>query len=654
MNSFAQALLDDLAKPPDALGRLGEELFLRVPLYKSKKQVKPLYINEALWREKWGLPETTSWEQMASTLAETFSFTIEEQRASGEPIGWAYVDRQYDPLDVSLCGNEGSGRAYYVGRCFNIKGEKTPLATSQIRKFSDGYLEVERGIWESIVSNVLDHDFKSGVSPVLAILDLDEMCNVLWREESVRRVFIVRIDDNGSLDRITHHFFNKTTFSPEEMAKTARHFGLQSAEKFMHRILHGAWSPGNITMDGHLIDFDTICAVKGRQPHYSFTRWHAENYFGFEHEGLGLILDAMAGSPEMNAGKVSASRLKQTMTTQMYDECASIMPSLMGFEEPEKVYKDHQASFRDLIFQMIPLAQKFYPKMDGLNVRDRLCCLTHLFDFASFMRSYPLLKRLGHFSPARALQDMGASPSLFDPFAPTPLPDATPDALSYFEEQVYPRLEEHIITTPEQKEKAEQKVLAFIEAYDSLFSKISAQIGCDPLIVEARAYAINEDRFYLFPSCSPSYVLANKCGADTPNLANFFIHTLIRSAQRSLPEKGWPQDRPTDLRLTKSGYSCTFLDGKGGFQHALFFHKDLLTAQQLTLIRAEILPWQIDGNKLSYFHKEINYTISLWSDRLPLQHLMGFLPRESSLYPRDMLLGSSARAIEIEDFLSGR
>ena len=133
-----------LKAPPASFKRLGKDLFLPVPLYRAKKRYKPVYINAALFNRLFRPGKTLSFEEMAVFIQAYFNFTFEKEKGSGEPIGTAYVDRQADPLDLSLSGNLGSGRAYYVGKYFNIKGEKTPLAISSKRRFSDGLLEMER------------------------------------------------------------------------------------------------------------------------------------------------------------------------------------------------------------------------------------------------------------------------------------------------------------------------------------------------------------------------------------------------------------------------------------------------------------------------------------------------------------------------------
>ena len=68
---------------------------------------------------------------MASkNISEYFSITLDKDKSNCEAIGKGFADRQSDPTGLALSGNQGSGRAYFFGKFFNIKGDKTTLATS--------------------------------------------------------------------------------------------------------------------------------------------------------------------------------------------------------------------------------------------------------------------------------------------------------------------------------------------------------------------------------------------------------------------------------------------------------------------------------------------------------------------------------------------
>ena len=260
-------------------------MFLKVPLYRARQSYTPIYVNPDLYRHYIDAAEKTSWQEMSETMGRLFSVTLDPEDATGEQVGYAYIDRQDDPLNIALQGNQGSGRAFYLGKHFNLKGEKTPLCTTDNPKFSDGILERERGIWETIVSNVLFHDLEIGVPPVLAILDVHESCYARRRDEQSHRVKIIRIDYKGALDRVTHVFFNKAPHDSLTLTDIAKNFGKHEGEKFIERIIHGSWSAGNITPHGGILDFDTVCGVKGRGAQYSSSIWQCETYFGYAHKG---------------------------------------------------------------------------------------------------------------------------------------------------------------------------------------------------------------------------------------------------------------------------------------------------------------------------------------------------------------------------------
>ena len=134
---------------PNALDDLGEDTFVKVPLYQSKIKYEAKYINTELFK-KYFNDSNVNFEHMSKVISNEFSTTIDKKKSNGKIIGYAYIDKQYDPLKISMSGNLGSGRAYYQGDVFNIKGEKTPLAISEREEYSNGVLEFEKSIFERI------------------------------------------------------------------------------------------------------------------------------------------------------------------------------------------------------------------------------------------------------------------------------------------------------------------------------------------------------------------------------------------------------------------------------------------------------------------------------------------------------------------------
>jgi hypothetical protein len=149
-----------------------------------------------------------------------------------------YVECQADPMQMSLNGNTGSGRAVYFGKHFNLKGiGKTILATSSDKNHSNGHLDLVSALWEAICANVISTNLKTGSAPVLAVIDTMQNIEVPWRRGNYPGGFIVRLDQNGELDRPTHLFFCNQPVSAEFFREFARNLGKQDAEKFIEQIL---------------------------------------------------------------------------------------------------------------------------------------------------------------------------------------------------------------------------------------------------------------------------------------------------------------------------------------------------------------------------------------------------------------------------------
>ena len=54
--------------------------------------------------------------------------------------------------------------------------------------------------------------------------------------------------------------------------------GILEGNKFIDRFLHGAWSLGNISIEGNIIDLDTSFYTTGRQPQWCFTNKYKTNF----------------------------------------------------------------------------------------------------------------------------------------------------------------------------------------------------------------------------------------------------------------------------------------------------------------------------------------------------------------------------------------
>lgn len=579
-----------LSATPGAVARLGADIFVEVPLYKSKRTCRPVYINRNAYQAIFAPAHTPTWDEMAQTLSTLFSTTIEAEHGTGDIVATAYVDRQSDPLDMSLSGNLGSGRAYYAGEMFNIKGERTPLATASKKQFSDGFLEMERAMWETLVAAGLQGAISTGLNDVLAIIDMDDTCTVGWRDQPVKRAKVIRID-NGCLDRVTHLFHAPRALTAQALHDTAACYGKLEADKFCQRIVHGTWSPGNISLNGHLIDFDTVCATKGHGPVYSSTRWYHQNRFGFEHGGQATILSALADHAVINAAQVPAAALHDTMMQALQKKTALNFIALMGFDDAASIYARHRNDIDALCTLWQELSRKVYACGEAFLLKDTRANHVHVFDTALFMAAYPLARRDGSFNAADMLTLM-----MDDSLADELLHASPAKPMSEIEQQHQDAVDavigEHLVSDSEQRDMLALAALGFIKKYDRVFDAIAADTGADILRVEAQALARNDDRRALFPALTATFRLAENTAARSDQHIDNIVGALIESCRRT----GQADTLAIRHAIYNEGTFAIVLDGQG--QHRLRFtpHAGF---NQISEITWENETFTLDENGLS-------------------------------------------------------
>jgi len=585
------SLFDDIcAEKPRAMQRMGAGIFVETPLYAAKQRVEAVYINLPLFARLFGVEKTFA--EAAEMLEDVFSATIEAENGTGDIIGTAYVDLQADPLNLSLSGNLGSGRAYYRGGIFNVKGERTPLATATTKKYSDGYLEMERCIWETLVANALQGSITTGLNSVLAIFDMKQYCEVGWRDEPVTRGKIIRIDETGELDRVTHLFKRAEALTAKDWRAAAEGFGRQEADKFIERINHGTWSAGNISPAGHLIDFDTVCAVKTRSPQFSSTRWHPDNYFGSEYLGQQKLLAAMAADIALAPNSIAPEALQENMQLSFDRELIARFPQLMGFAQNLVVPVALQKELADVVTSFRELARKGYRQYEELSLKQANAAALGLFDLSLFFRYYPLLKRLKLFDAEDALAQLEDHDTWEDPYKLFDESTLEPIAREHLD-SVYAAIGEHFITDEDSFNALRLSALRFIKKYDRLFTALLEASGELHTVVEARAYAVNEDRFYLFPAYTLTFVIAVNKPGWTPERRHRMIEALIDSCTRraeSLPLR-------CDIRLFEAGITFTELRGDGTYRlcFQLFEAGALGTFDGLTADKVPLKPSDNNG-----------------------------------------------------------
>lgn len=640
--------MTSLFETPHAVERLGEALFLKLPVYASARPYTPIYIHPGLYDELFTPGQ--SWQKKAQTLSELFSVTLDPVAPSAKQAGWAYVDYQADPHWRSMAGNLGSGRAYYAGKYFNIKGEKTPLAISPRKRFADGFLEMERGIWEAVVSNTLADECSVGIANILAILDLHETCEVEWRTHAVPRVKIIRIDRDGALDRLSHFLHAASLSAAPDLQHTAKQFGKLEAEKFAHRITHGAWSPGNISLQGHLIDFDTVAAVKGRHAQHSSSPAYIENYFGYEWMGQQKLLEMLAADPRLNAQNIPAPALISTMLSARVQHISERLAYLMGFENHAEVWLEYRTAFDALTEQFLQLAPLAYPKKDALFCKDGVSNTIHGFDIACFMRHYLLLKHSGQFTVSRALAMMTDITLVEAPFSETTPAHMSEAERQHVEQSVYQTLDGTLLRSHEDFNRWTEFARGFIVAYDALFEDIQKEFQPDVNALEARAYVLNEDRFYFLPAFTPTYHLSCQASNLTPQQMDERIQGLIFASTR-MPVRDESGFLHTDVRLYREGMFYWQMDGAGGCRPVFQFHGDGLAAS------AKIPPgkaccFTIDGFEIpaiAVLQKPNKLVIQ--GEMQPTSHLLAQAYREKPLMFYEILIKWDNTCLTLTDFL---
>lgn len=265
---------------------------VKQPIYKSKEKYKAVYINKDLYEELFNKKFDNNEKEYIENL---FSISLCK---NGDKIDEAYVDRQSDPLGISLNGNLGSGRAFFYKERFNIKGDKTVLATSKDKIYSDGKFALAAAIKEAILSNIL-YKYNVSAYQTLAVLYTGEQYefteHYLDNDNTIKTdkftlpcAIEVRVYNEDSMYRISNCIADDHTLDIESLYKKIANI---EAFKYMYKFLHGSWSVGNLSTHGKMLDFDTSAFLDFRNPQYSNTNKYKASYFGYEIEGQQKIID---------------------------------------------------------------------------------------------------------------------------------------------------------------------------------------------------------------------------------------------------------------------------------------------------------------------------------------------------------------------------
>ncbi len=267
------------ASVPCAVSRLGHEMFMKVQAHIHPSREDSSLVVDPEFSALYG----------NGLISRYATFDLMAQAHRKRETESVFVDYQCDPSGVALGNDAGSGRAAYAGAHFNIKGiGRTPFVRSKSSSVhGTGRLNLMKGFWEMLLGNTVRRHFWCGGT---AIVGLEFGRNTFrFKGEEWLVAKAVR-EDKGTLDRPTHLLQGSAKIRNFNIRQFARDLGRLDADQFTERILHNAWSPGNFSLAGQLIDFDTGSAVATRAPHFSYNAKYPAVLFGLEGEGKLMTL----------------------------------------------------------------------------------------------------------------------------------------------------------------------------------------------------------------------------------------------------------------------------------------------------------------------------------------------------------------------------
>ena len=490
-------------------------------VYNAKENYNVVYINSKLYEEIFN--EKYEWEKAKQKITEKFSITLDEEKSNKQVIGKAYSDKQLDPTGMALSGNLGSGRAYFYDYNFNIKGDKTKLATSPKSIYSNGKYALSAAIKETVIANILAKDFTIPTFETLAILDKQERFDFedeyMDADDIIRKEIYnlscsieIRVNKERELYRVSNSLINKDKYTTEELEKFCKKLAKIEANKFCDRFLHGSWSVGNISTNGNLIDFDTATFVKGRFPQYSNTKKYKSNYFGYELLGQKLMIKSILNNTNIENVTNTQKSLEDMMDEEYEKNMKIRFCDLIGLEY-NLHYKKYSKYINSLCKKFNILSRKFLPNYYETNVVEDNGDITNLFDFSRFFQKYLIYKKQNKNNMLLGMklllndteyieyEKIGMIKEKIDEFFEKDLVDK--DTIDYFINDA----------------------MDFVQEYDELFSEISKEL--DLSNIKLKQYVINADRNYLYGNKNIYGELSY--AYDTKQIDNNSINTIINA-----------------------------------------------------------------------------------------------------------------------------
>lgn len=587
-------------KIPKTLEDIGKDNFLKIPLYKRNTNIDVIYINptiyETIFEKKY------NYDEAKKDIIEKFSVTIENK---GDFIGYGYVDKQADPTDIALNGNKGSGRAFYLYENCNIKGEKTPFATSPRDDYNNGKYSLDCAIQECLISNVLNKQSTFSNFETLAIFDTHEEYLFPYTSGKLPCGIIVRYYEDKELYRFSHRFVNNIPFNKKELIDTSIKIGELEGNKFIKRFLHGAWSIGNLSIENNMIDLDTSFFVVGRHPQWSFTDRFITNYFGFEEKGQIKLLETILNS-DLNIESISLEKISEIIEDKKIKTIRNNFPILMGYDK--SIYENYSQQFDKLADEFVRLSQMIFDNYDNLNCLDENCQNTNLFNFSNFFRYYEITKQRGNWNKEQGLNLLLNKNSKFIQY-------------DYDDENYHAKIlsffKDIIIDNEDKYLDALNNALQFIDAYDLLNELIDKNENIDKNIKLIKAYIENEDKTYLTARKwmrAELIDLYNEKGSD-------YVNDIINIIIEFYSEKDYLRDNfLCDLLICKECILYRELNKNGYNRYCLKFFEPI-DAKELMLNVSE-KNVQLTSSDLINFYSEYyeNIYISKFDDIELINH----------------------------------
>ena len=461
-------------------------------VYQAKEKYNVIYINSKLYAEIF--KEKYEWQTAKQRIIDMFSIALDEEKSNKQIAGKAYSDKQLDPTGIALSGNLGSGRAFFYKNCFNIKGDKTKLATAPKDIYNNGKYALSAAIKETVIANILVDDFIIPTFETLAILDKKERFDFedeyMDADDVIRKEVYnlpcsieIRVNKEKELYRISNSLINKDKYTINELEDFCEKLAKIEANKFCDRFLHGSWSVGNISIDGNLIDFDTATFVKGRYPQYSNTNKYKSNYFGYELLGQKLMIKSILDYENIeNANKIETN-LDDLMKEKYKENMKIRFCDLIGLNY-NLHYKKYNKYIDSLYEKFNVLSRKFLPNYYETNVAENSGDITYLFDFSKFFQKYLITKKDYKNNILLGMKLLLNDTEYIEY-----------EKIGMIKEKIQEFFYENIVDE-KNIDNSINNAMDFIEEYDELFNLISKETELSN--IKVKQYIINANRNYLY------------------------------------------------------------------------------------------------------------------------------------------------------------